>query len=57
MESMALDEWALVTGAASGIGAELCRRFAHDGCNVVLVDRNEAGLEKIAAADRDVGHE
>jgi len=41
-------EWALVTGAASGIGAELCRLLARDGANIVLVDRNAAGLETMS---------
>ncbi|HEX8550253.1 MAG TPA: SDR family oxidoreductase [Abditibacteriaceae bacterium] len=46
---MAEKEWALITGAASGIGAELCRLFARDGANIVLVDRNERGLETTSA--------
>ncbi len=46
---MAAKEWALVTGAASGIGAELCRLFARHGSNIVLVDRNQNGLEKTSA--------
>lgn len=46
---MAEKEWVLVTGAASGIGAELCRLFARDGSRLVLVDRNEPGLETISA--------
>lgn len=49
MESMAAKEWVLITGAASGIGAELCRLFARDGANIVLVDRNRSGLEKMSA--------
>lgn len=44
---MAEKEWALVTGAAGGIGAELCRLFARDGASLVMVDRNVAGLEKM----------
>jgi short-subunit dehydrogenase len=40
-------EWALVTGAASGIGAELCRLFARDGSSIILVDRNQSGLENM----------
>ena len=42
---MAKNEWVLITGAANGIGAELCRLFARDGSNLVLVDKNAAGLE------------
>lgn len=46
---MADKEWVLITGAASGIGFELCRLFGQDGSNIVLVDRNEAGLETASA--------
>ena len=42
----AAKEWVLVTGAASGIGAELCRLFARDGSHIVLVDKNAVGLKK-----------
>ncbi len=47
---MAAKEWVLMTGAASGIGAELCRLFARDGSSVVLVDKNQNGLEKTRSA-------
>lgn len=49
MGKMAAAEWVLVTGAASGIGAELCRLFARDGSGVVLVDRNASGLATMSA--------
>jgi 3-hydroxybutyrate dehydrogenase len=40
---------ALVTGAASGIGAAIARRFAADGATVLAVDRDEAGIKALAA--------
>jgi 3-hydroxybutyrate dehydrogenase len=39
---------ALVTGAASGIGAALTRRLVADGAAVFAVDRDEAGLKALA---------
>lgn len=36
---------ALITGAASGIGLEIARRFAAAGKRVILVDRNPAVLD------------
>ena len=41
---------ALVTGAASGIGQGAARRLLEEGCSVVAVDINEAGLEAVVAA-------
>ena len=46
---MAIKEWVLVTGAASGIGTELCRVFARDGAKLILVDKNRSGLDKASA--------
>jgi len=41
---------ALVTGAASGIGAAVARRLVADGATVLGVDRDEAGLKELADA-------
>jgi 3-hydroxybutyrate dehydrogenase len=41
---------ALVTGAASGIGAAIVRAFAASGATVYAVDRDAAGLEHFADA-------
>ncbi len=38
------DKAAIVTGAASGIGAGTAEVFAEEGARLVLVDRDEAGL-------------
>jgi 3-oxoacyl-[acyl-carrier protein] reductase len=45
----------LITGAASGIGAETARAFAEGGDAVVLGDRDETGLRQVEGALRDEG--
>ena len=40
---------ALVTGAASGFGAEIARTFAREGAKVVLLDLNKSGVQDVAA--------
>lgn len=42
----AYQTWAVVTGAASGMGREYARRLALMGYNIVAVDINEAGLDE-----------
>ncbi|HET6551024.1 MAG TPA: short-chain dehydrogenase/reductase [Solirubrobacter sp.] len=41
---------ALITGGASGIGAELARRLTARGMRVGLIDVDGAGLERVAAS-------
>jgi len=47
-------ETVLVTGASSGIGVELAKCFAADGCRMVLLARNTAALEALAGELRQV---
>lgn len=42
------NETVLVTGASSGIGRELARCFAADGCHMVVAARRTAELEELA---------
>ena len=46
---------AVVTGAASGIGAELARQLAAKGCNLALADRNAGPQAAVAAEARAKG--
>jgi len=39
----------LVTGAAGGIGKEICKRFAEEGSIVIATDLNALGLEDLTA--------
>ena len=41
---------ALVTGAARGIGFATCHRFAREGWQVMMIDRDGAALEEAAAS-------
>ena len=40
----------LITGAASGMGREIADLFAAEGAALALLDRDEAGAAKVAAA-------
>jgi NAD(P)-dependent dehydrogenase (short-subunit alcohol dehydrogenase family) len=53
---LALDgKVAVVTGAASGIGAETAREFARVGARVAVLDRDEAGAQRVAADISEAG--
>src|SRR5665213_1661640 len=45
---MNASETVVITGASSGIGLELAKCFAADGCKLILVARNTEALEKLA---------
>ena len=46
---------AVITGAGSGIGHEAAKLFSQEGAVVVVVDRNEAAAETVAAELRGLG--
>jgi 3-oxoacyl-[acyl-carrier protein] reductase len=48
--------YALVTGAAGGIGRAIVQRLASDGFPVIATDTNEAGVAEVVASLPGTGH-
>ena len=46
----------VITGAASGMGAEVARELDRRGARLALIDRNAEGLAALAADLRGTGH-
>ena len=55
MSNRLQDKVAVITGAASGIGAACARRFAAEGASVVVSDLSEAACAGIVKELRDTG--
>jgi len=45
----------VITGGGGGIGAALAQQYAALGCNLALLDINEAGAERVAGLCREAG--
>ncbi len=55
MPSRLANQWVLITGASSGIGAAAARAFGAEGCNLILGARREEKLDAVAQEARKAG--
>ena len=46
---------AIVTGAASGFGEAIAKRFAQEGAQVVIADINDNGAAQVVSGLEDAG--
>jgi short-subunit dehydrogenase len=53
MEDLFTAQWALVTGASSGLGEEFARQLASRKCNLILTARSKDKLQSVARELRD----
>lgn len=51
------DKVIVVTGAASGIGAAICRKFAEEGAKICLMDADEKGVKDMEHSLKESGFE
>ncbi len=56
LETTANGTTVLITGASSGIGEVVAKRFAADGANVVICSRTQKNVEPVAEQIRDSGN-
>jgi len=49
------NKWAVLTGAAGGIGSEVARELLELGANVVLLDRDTEALDKLTSKLQGIG--
>ncbi len=57
MPKLLADKIALISGGAGGMGRAVALRFADEGARVVLLDKDEVGLEATASLVRQAGGE
>jgi len=42
-----MNRWAVITGAAGGIGLEMAKMMAEEGYHLILIDQSEMGLDEL----------